>query len=113
MQNLKIIRQKKNINQLRVATEIGVSQETISQYENGLSLPSASNLIKLSKFLNCSVDYLLDLTNIPTPVVSKNEQNDYIINEFNSLSNSNKQSFLSYLNYLTYQNNNKKHFNKK
>lgn len=106
MQNLKIIRQQKNINQLRIATEIGVSQETISQYENGLSFPSATNLIKLSKFLNCSVDYLLDLTNISIPVVSKNEQNDYIINKFNSLSNSNKQSFLSYLNYLTNQNNN-------
>lgn len=35
MKNLKIIRNKRNINQVRLAMEIGVTQETISAYESG------------------------------------------------------------------------------
>ena len=38
MKNLKIIRNKRNINQVRLAMEIGVTQETISSYESGNAL---------------------------------------------------------------------------
>jgi len=41
--------------------EMGVNQ--ISRYETGRHEPSASNLIKIARILDVSVDYLLGLTN--------------------------------------------------
>ena len=68
MKNLKIIRNKRNINQVRLAMEIGVTQETISAYESGKALPSADTLIKMAKLLHTNIDYLLDLTDFDLPI---------------------------------------------
>ena len=40
MKNLKAIREGKNITQVRLSIEVGVSQETISAYESGKAMPS-------------------------------------------------------------------------
>ena len=77
MKNLKIIRNKRNINQVRLAMEIGVTQETISAYESGKALPSADTLIKMAKLLHTNIDYLLDLTDFDLPI---NEINTDISN---------------------------------
>lgn len=68
MKNLKIIRNKRNINQVRLAMEIGVTQETISAYESGKALPSADTLIKMAKLLHTNIDYLLDLIDFDLPI---------------------------------------------
>ena len=47
MENLRIIREKRHKNQLNVALAVGVTQESISMYESGVSYPSAIVLIKL------------------------------------------------------------------
>ena len=47
MNNLKEIREKKNLTQVRVSIDVEVSQELISQYERGTSLPTIPNLINL------------------------------------------------------------------
>ncbi len=60
MKNLRKIREKLNINQLKLAMDIGVSQESISKYENDTAFPSKEVLVKLADYLNCSIDYLLD-----------------------------------------------------
>jgi len=62
MKNLKELSQKKKITQIRLSITAEVSQETISAYESGKTLPSADTLIKLANFLDTSVDYLLGLT---------------------------------------------------
>lgn len=59
MEQLRIIREKRNLTQLRISTAAEVSQETISSYESGKTFPSAKTLIKLADFLNTSTDYLL------------------------------------------------------
>ena len=68
MKNLKELRQKKKITQIRLSIAAEVSQETISAYESGKALPSADTLIKLADFLDTSVDYLLDRTDNSTPL---------------------------------------------
>ena len=68
MENLRIIREKRHKNQLNVALAVGVTQESISMYESGVSYPSAIVLIKLSKYLETSTDYLLGLTDDDTPI---------------------------------------------
>ena len=52
MERLKIIREKRNITQIRLSVGISVSQETISAYESGKAMPSAETLVKLADFLS-------------------------------------------------------------
>lgn len=107
MDNLKEIREKKNLTQVRVSIDVEVSQELISQYERGISLPTIPNLIKLSKFFNCSTDYLLNLTNNPDRVDMLTKQDleiQDIIDKYKSLSTENKKNFVSYLEFLCNKN---------
>lgn len=104
--NLKNIRENKNITQIRLSVDIGVSQELISQYELGKSLPTPTNLIKLADYFNCSTDYLLGRTNTTVSIstLALDKQNiEYanIIEKYNSLSNENRNHFLCFLDYLT------------
>lgn len=103
MSNLKALREKKNITQIKLSTEIEVSQEVISHYEIGQSKPNIENLIKLADYFHCSTDYLLNRTNIPNVIENVNT-NDIeisdIITKFNSLNSTNKNNFKSYLEYL-------------
>ena len=68
MEHLRLIREKKNITQLRLSVEVGVAQETISGYELGKTKPSVDTICKTADFLGTSVDYLLERTDIQTPI---------------------------------------------
>ena len=59
--NFKYLRQEKNIGQIQLAKELGVSKGIISMWENGLREPTMSSLILLSKYFNVSIDYLVGL----------------------------------------------------
>ena len=95
MENLRKIREKRHKNQLNVALEVGVTQESISMYESGVGYPSATVLIKLAKYLETSTDYLLGLTDDDTPIkyITKNLS----AKEVELLENSkiNKRTFLN------------------
>ena len=61
------LREDKDMNQTEMAKLLGISQTGYSKYETGENdIPSAT-LIKLAKFHNTSVDYLLGLTDIREP----------------------------------------------
>lgn len=62
---LKELRKKKGISQLRLATELNTTQNTISRYETGEREPGIAELIKIADYFNVSVDYLLERTNNP------------------------------------------------
>ena len=68
MEHLRLIREKKNITHLRLSVEVGVAQETISGYELGKTKPSVDTISKMADFLGTSVDYLLERTEIQTPI---------------------------------------------
>ena len=59
MNNIKKLREKRKVTQVRLSTAVDVAQETISAYESGKSMPSADSLIRIADFLNTSTDYLL------------------------------------------------------
>jgi transcriptional regulator with XRE-family HTH domain len=61
MMNLKIARMKKKLKQAELAKLVGVSEVSIGKYEQGKGSPSTAVLIKLSKVLEVSTDYLLGL----------------------------------------------------
>ena len=60
-ERLKELRTEKNIGQIELATKIEVSRGIISLWENGLRKPTLSSLIRISKFFNVSLDYLVGL----------------------------------------------------
>ena len=63
--NLRSIREDRDIRQREVAEYLNVSQNTYSQYETGVISLTAEVLIKLAKFYDVSIDYLLDQTDNP------------------------------------------------
>ncbi len=63
--NLKAIREDRDIKQKDLAKVLNVSQNTYSQYETGVIALTAEVLIKLSKYYDVSIDYLLDQTDNP------------------------------------------------
>ena len=60
-ERLKILRQERNIGQNRLADEIGVSNASISYWENAKQLPSIEVLFKLSVYYDVPADYILGL----------------------------------------------------
>lgn len=105
MKNLKFIREKNKISQIRLSIELEVSQETISSYERGKAFPTCENLIKLSKIFNTSTDYLLDLTDVSTPInkiysEDLSEEEYTLLYNFRILSNNKKDKLIGYLDGL-------------
>ena len=62
---LKELRKKKGLTQLRLATELNTTQNTISRYETGEHEPGIAELIKIADYFNVSVDYLIGRTDDP------------------------------------------------
>lgn len=60
--NLRAIREDNDLRQSDIAKILNVSQNTYSQYENGVIALTAEVLIKLSDYYGVSIDYLLDRT---------------------------------------------------
>lgn len=65
--NLKILRQEHGIRQQRLADAIGVSQQSINQYENHSVEPDISILTRLADHFNTSIDFIVGRTNIRRP----------------------------------------------
>ena len=62
---LKELRKKKGISQLKLATDLNTTQNTISRYETGEREPGIDELIKIADYFNVSVDYLIGRTENP------------------------------------------------
>ena len=57
---LKIIRMKKKYSQLKVASDLNISREALSYYENGKRNPDLEMLRRLSRYFNVSIDFLVN-----------------------------------------------------
>lgn len=62
---LKELRKKKGVSQLRMATDLNTTQNTISRYETGEREPGIDELIKIADYFNVSVDFLIGRTENP------------------------------------------------
>lgn len=61
-ERLKELRIDKSLNQIQLASALGVSKGIISLWENGLREPGMYSLIQIAKFFDVSLDYLVGLT---------------------------------------------------
>ena len=59
------LREDKNMNQTQIAKYLGMSQTGYSKYETGENDIPTAILIKLARFYNTSIDYLLGETDDP------------------------------------------------
>jgi transcriptional regulator with XRE-family HTH domain len=59
---LKGLRIKKGWSLLELSLLVGVSDQTISNWERGKNEPNIENIIKLANIFNVSIDYLLGRT---------------------------------------------------
>ena len=67
MKNIKLIRVINDYTQLKVQMDTGISQSTLSKYENGDAMPTVENLMILASYYKTSLDYLMDRTNEAKP----------------------------------------------
>lgn len=73
MKNLKVLREKNQLSQQKLASIINVSQQSIYKYEKDLAEPDFKTLIDLADYFDTSVDYLIGNTDIDRKYEHLNE----------------------------------------
>ena len=58
-ENIRNLREDRDLKQKEIAAMLNISQNTYSQYETGEKYMTASTLINLADFYGVSIDYLL------------------------------------------------------
>ena len=64
MNRIKNLREEFGMTQQELADKLNGAKSTIAMYEKGDRKPSLEVLMKLSEIFNCTIDYLMGLTNI-------------------------------------------------
>jgi DNA-binding XRE family transcriptional regulator len=94
------LREEKSMTQMRLSSEIGVTQETVSAYEIGRHRPSLKSLIIMSKLFESSIDYILGLSDIRNNTIKASDlSNDEIklLRTFRKMSVSQKERVRAYI----------------
>lgn len=89
-ENLKNLRRAKGLSQESIAQRMYVTRQTVSKWENGLSVPDADALIRLSEILETPVSQLLgsvpETSQAEETVAQKREQLNLLLAERNARS---------------------------
>lgn len=84
---LRELRTKSGLTQNEIATKLGVSGQTILNWENGIYEPKINQLIQLADLFSVSVDYLIERKNT-------NKSIDDICKELEKIS---KEDFIEFV----------------
>ena len=57
------LRKEANYTQEQFAELLGVSRQSVSKWESGVTYPETEKLVRIAKLFSCSVDYLLGESN--------------------------------------------------
>ncbi len=68
---LRDLREDRDLTQQTLAEFLAISQNTYSQYENGVRQIPIDLLIRLARYYSTSVDYILELTDTFKPYPRK------------------------------------------
>lgn len=60
-EQIRTLRTARNLSQVQLAERLGVTKQSVSNWENNNILPSVDMLKKIAQFFVCSTDYLLEL----------------------------------------------------
>ena len=67
MENLRKLRQERNLTQQRLAQLLGTTQQSVHKYETGKAQADQQMLMAMADFFHTSVDYLIGYTDNPAP----------------------------------------------
>lgn len=62
---IRILREEKDLQQKKLADDLGISRYQLSRYEGGQSNPDPELIARISNYFNVTTDYLLGKTNKP------------------------------------------------
>lgn len=71
---IKQLRKEKNLTQPELGKIIGMGKTTISMYETGNSTPGDDIKLKMAEYFNVSMDYLMGVSDIRTPIVKNDNK---------------------------------------
>ena len=100
--------EERNVKQLTLAYEIGVTQATLSRNINGVHEPKAEVIEKIAKYFNVSVDYLLGNTDKPNAIKLKVADADgtitgieyELLNKVKGFTTDDLEKVLDYVDYI-------------
>lgn len=91
LKNLRTLRDETGITQKQLADAIGVSQQSINKYENHNIEPDIETMIRIAKYFNTSVDYLIGHSSLrhkiePVRAYDLNSEESRIVEGYRTLS---------------------------
>ena len=85
LQRLKLLRSQINQSQSTFAQNLNLSREAYCMYETGRRQPPYETLTAIASYYHVSVDYLLGLTEVPTPARGLSPEEDFLLKGFGRL----------------------------
>jgi transcriptional regulator with XRE-family HTH domain len=67
------LRKKNKITQEALAIKIGVERSSIGKYESTETVPSPGILTEIARYFDCTIDYLLGITDKPNRILAPPE----------------------------------------
>ena len=106
---LKELREERDLTQDEIATAIETSRTNIGRWEKGLNEPSASHIVKLANFFECTTDYLLgvedDFGNVTVRGdFALNAEEKELLENFRALVKTEKKQVSQYVGFLVQKN---------
>lgn len=100
MNKIRELRTEKGLTQAELAEILGVNQTAVGKYERGELEPNIENLIKLSRFFEVSVDYIIgnadDFGIIQTPSDALTQEERQLLDDFRHLNTKNRMHVAAY-----------------
>lgn len=102
---LKELRNDKNLTQKELSEKLGLSKNTVCEYEKGRAEPSIETLIELSKIFGVSVDYLVgiedDFGNVAVNInADLTAEEKTILELFNQLPDARRRTIIDTMRYM-------------
>lgn len=97
-----------NIKAKQLSDNLKIGKNQIKYWKDNGNIPNGETLISLSNYFNCSVDYLLGLTDEPNLPINENncspklnEQQQKLIDNYNILNSYAQKNLLDYSDFMT------------
>ena len=98
---LKSIREEQEMTQAELACAAELTGPAISQFESGVKLPNHSSLIKLSKGLDVTIDYLIGKKEYDVDIILKDSRAREIADGWHDLSPYHQQALLLQFEFIS------------
>ena len=64
-ERIRQLRESRGMSMQQLADKLGLAKSSVAKWELGMTQPTVGNLLAMSRFFNCSTDYILGLESPP------------------------------------------------